>query len=120
MLTTNLRLDAEMHRWLVEVFWYLEYRADFIDPDMFRIEVEKVRAFQQLFRATMEEAAEAADTPEEVEVTRDDLWWLDYYVMAAREYSARSTETGLLNVDDEDLQYLQQWLSQARDRLRPH
>ena len=119
MLTTNLRVDPEMHRWLVEVLWYLEYRADFIDPDMFRIDVDKVRTFQQLFRATIEEAAEA-EPPQEVEVTRDDLWWLDYYVMAAREYSARSTETGLLNVDDEDLEYLQERLSQARDRLRPH
>jgi hypothetical protein len=110
-----LHFDPEMHRRITEVLWYVENRAEIIDPDMFRIDVEKVQALQQLFRA---ELARADDPPSVAVVCFKDVNTLAYYTMAAQEYSARSTEKGLLDVTPAQLDEMLTWLSHAEDRLR--
>lgn len=83
---------------------------------MFRIEVEQVHALQQLFRATLEALAE--DPPAVAVVGFQDVNTLAYYTMAARAYAARSSEKGLLDVNDAQLDEMLKWLSHAEDRLR--
>jgi hypothetical protein len=111
-----LRLDPEMHRRITEVLWYVENRAELIDPDMFRIDAGKVAALQQLFRARLENHAD--DPPAAAVVAFRDVNTLAYYTMAAREYSARSSEKGLLDVNAAQLDEMLEWLAQAEDRLR--
>ena len=111
-----LHFDPEMHRRITEVLWYVENRAEIIDPDMFRIDVEKVLALQQLFRAELD--GQADDPPAVAVVCFKDVNALAYYTMAAQEYSARSSEKGLLDVSHAQLDEMLKWLSQAEDRLR--
>jgi hypothetical protein len=111
-----LRFDPEMHRRITEVLWYVETRAEIIDPDMFRIDIGKVAALQQRFRATIEEREQ--DPPVAAVVGFQDVNILAYYTMAAREYSGRRSEKGLLDVTDAQLDEMLKWLAQAEDRLR--
>jgi hypothetical protein len=110
-----LHFDPETHQRITEVLWYVENRAWVIDPDMFRIDVEKVHALQKLFRAELEVQAE--EPPVAVAVNFQDVNTLAYYTIAAQAYSTRRTEKGLLSVSKEQLDEMISWLSQAADRL---
>ena len=119
MLTMTVRVSATIHRCLVETLGYLEARAYLIDPDMFRVDSRKVEALQRLFHAAHDQISEP-ELPLDVEITSDDLWTLDYYLLAAEEYSARSTEQGLLSLDDEDWKDVREWMARATALFRPH
>jgi hypothetical protein len=119
MLTMSVRVDPEMHRCLVEALWYLENRAELIDPDMFDVKVEKVQELQRMFNAELDPEGDR-EPPDEVSLTFEELWTLDYYLIAAEEYSARSTETGLLTMDDEEWEHVREWIARARKLFRPH
>jgi hypothetical protein len=121
MLTMTVRVNPEIHPCLVEVLWYLENRGDFIDPDMFEIDAKKVKELQQLFHAEYElENFEPKQPPEEVELTFEELWTLDYYLLAAEEYSARSTERELLKVEEDEWKLVREWIERAKKLFRPH
>jgi hypothetical protein len=111
-----LRLDPEMHRRIAEALSFLEYFEWMIDPLMFRVDPERVRALQRLFRAEM--TGEPLEPPAEVAVTFDDINTLIYYVMAAHEYSLRTDGRGKLPVSDAQMRELHEWLVVAEDRLR--
>jgi hypothetical protein len=119
-LTMTVRVTPEFHRCLREALGYLEYRWELIDPDMFDIDGDKITELQELFHAQYDQHMASREPPEEVELTFEELWTVDYYLMAAEEFSARSTERGLLKLDDDDWKDAHKWLSRARQLFRRH
>lgn len=115
-MTLMLAIDPEMHRRIAEVLSYVETREWLIDPDMFKIDMDKVHALQQLFRAEL--TGEPLDPPDEVAVTWDDVFTLHYYAMAAQEYSLRKSEKGLLDITNDHMEELRAWLARPEDRFR--
>lgn len=111
-----LRLDPEMHRRIAETLAFLEDYEWMIDPLMFRIDLEKVRALQRLFHAGI--TGEPLMPPAQVPVTFNDVNTLIYYVMAAHEYSLRSDGRGKLPVTDAQMRELHAWLVVVEDGLR--
>jgi hypothetical protein len=118
--TMTVRVNPEIHHCLVEALGYLEYRWELIDPDMFEIDGTKITELQELFHAHYDEHMASREPPEEVDLTFEELWTLEYYLMAAEEFSARSTERGLLKVEDDEWELARAWISQARKLFRPH
>jgi hypothetical protein len=55
-----------------------------------------------------------------VELTFEELWTLDYYLLAAEEYSARSTERELLKVEEDEWKLVREWIERAKKLFRPH
>jgi hypothetical protein len=111
-----LRLDPEIHRRIAETLSFLEDYEWMIDPLMFRIDLEKVRALQRLFAAEI--TGEPLVPPAEVPVTFDDVNTLIYYAMAAHEYSLRKDGRGKLPVGDAEMRELNAYLVVVEDRLR--
>jgi len=119
MLTMTVHVSPTIHWCLAEALGYLGARGSGIDPDMFDVDSRKVEALQRLFHAGPDPELEP-DLPFDVEITRDELWTLDYYMLAAEEYSARSTEQGLLPLDDDDWKDVREWLARAMTLFIPH
>jgi hypothetical protein len=111
-----LRLDPEMHRRIAETLSFLEDYEWMIDPLMFRIDLEKVRALQRLLQAEL--TGEPLTPPDEVAVTFNDVNTLIYYAMAAHEYSLRKDGRGKLRLTDAQMRELHAWLVVLEDRLR--
>jgi hypothetical protein len=111
-----LRLDPEMHRRIAETLSFLEFFEWMIDPLMFRIDLERVRALQRLFHAEM--TGEPLEPPAEVTVTFGDINTLIYYAMAAHEYSLRKDGRGKLYLSDAQMRELNAYLVVIEDRLR--
>jgi hypothetical protein len=111
-----LRLDPEIHRRIAETLSFLEDYEWMIDPLMFRIDLEKVRALQRLFAAEI--TGKPLVPPAEVPVTFDDVNTLIYYAMAAHEYSLRKDGRGKLPVGDAEMRELNAYLVVVEDRLR--
>ena len=111
-----LRPDPEMHRRIAETLSFLEDYEWMVDPLMFRIDLEKVRALQRHFAAEITD--EPLQPPAAVPVTFNDVNTLIYYVMAAHEYSLRKDGRGKLRVTDAQMRELHAWLVVLEDRLR--
>lgn len=102
-----VRLAPEMHRWIAEVLDYVELRESWIDPDMFRIDLKTVERLRTVFGIR-------SDTPPpQVSVTHDDIFALEIFTDAADAYSHRKGEAGLLDVTDDQLTELHQWLART-------
>lgn len=115
-MSETLRLDPEMHRRIAETLSFLEDYEWMIDPLMFRIDLEKVRALQRLFQAELTGAP--LTPPDEVAVTFNDVNTLIYYAMAAHEYSLRKDGRGKLPVTDAQMRELHAYLAEIENRLR--
>lgn len=109
----ELVVSAERHRYLDDILLYVRGIYEHIDPDMYRIDKEKLEHLAWCFDGEAFEHSGFSIT-----VSWDDLFALDIIVDAAYTYSNRRTSPGrvdgLTNVGFEELL---KWLARAEDEL---
>lgn len=101
-------LTRARQRQVLEVLSYIELRHEWIDPDMFRIDMTLVAALQRIFGAGED------DAPPSISVTYDEVFALETFVMAADTYAHRKGERKYCEVTDAEFDDLDLWVAQTR------
>jgi hypothetical protein len=94
-------------RQVLEVLWYIEHRHHWIDPDMFKIELDEVATLKRIFGESEEEP------PSTISVTNDEIFSLETCVMAADAYAHRRGERQLCALTDEEFAEVGAWVAQT-------
>lgn len=126
----ELVVSADRHQQLQDIVGYVKQLHSFIDPDMYSISMEKLEE--------LEWSVEGVEFESEgfkeclgftMEVTWEDLMFLETVVEAAETYSHRkSTGQRVESLTDQGFDDLRKWLVRSEDdlfrgtvtRLRPH
>ena len=100
-------VDKERRRQFAEVLDYVETFEQVIDPDMFHIDLEQVKALKRLFVDDEDDDTESVC----LAFNRHELFALGLFVDASDTYCHRRTmQRGALNLTDQQLIELRDWV----------
>ena len=115
----ELVVSAERHQQLQDIVGYVKHLHSFIDPDMYRLSLEKLEE--------LEWSVEGVEFESEgfnecrgftMQVSWEDLMFLETVVEAADTYSHRSsTGQRVEGITDQGFADLKQWLVRSEDGL---
>ncbi|MEO5954581.1 MAG: hypothetical protein ABIR36_02665 [Nitrospiraceae bacterium] len=118
----ELIVSAERHQQLQDIVGYVQHLHSFIDPDMYRLSLEKLEELEEL-----EWSVEGVEFESEgfkeclgftMQVSWEDLMFLETVVAAADTYSHRSsTGQRVESITDQGFDDLKQWLVRSEDDL---
>jgi hypothetical protein len=105
-----LEIDVTQRRQLRSILEFVRDIHAHIDPDMFRIDADRVAAMLRSLEGDGPEATRLG-------VTYDDVFFLEIATDAAEAYSQRRRFATVEGVEDEDFAELRRWLTRETNAL---